>query len=333
MKYLNPFYITFIVIGLSLFLFTGEDNTQTISFFGFAETNETEINYNHPIVVDDIFVRPGQPVKANDPLMKISRIKSKEILQDQIFKIKELEADAIAWRKDKQDKIQILESERNMKLSSIDASISSLRSELAYKKSLAEGLQSVEIEQPSYHPIQERIGAKLLDRKLLEDSYIKKEEAIRNELSLGENPYRVQIDRLKAEIEFDEDQKVQTFTVSAPTDGLIGSISCKEAEHVQAYNTLLSFYEPNPSVVRGYVHEDLKINVKKGSKFKVKSLHDPNVTYDGTVIGLGSRIVEIPTRLRKMPDFKTYGREISISIPVENILLQKEKVSIDLIAP
>lgn len=319
-------------MGIVLFLFIGKGDKQTVSFFGFAETNETEINYNHPVVIDEILVSPGQPVKKNDPLMKISRIKSKEILQDQTFKIQELEANARTWKKDKEDKISILNTERDMRMSNLDADIEALRNELAYKKSLSEGLQSVKAESTIYHPIQEKIDVKVKEKSLLITSYLKKEEAIRNELSLGANPYRVQVNRLKAEIAFDEDHKIQTFIVNAPTDGLIGSISCKEAEHIQAYNTLLNFYEPNPSLVKGYIHEDLKISVKKGSKFKVKSLHDPDVFYEGTVVGLGSRIVEIPIRLRKMPDFKTYGREISISIPTDNILLQKEKVSIDLIA-
>ena len=49
------------------------------------------------------------------------------------------------------------------------------------------------------------------------------------------------------------------------------------------------------------------------------------------ITGLGSRIVEIPDRLRKNPDLKTYGREVLISIPPTNFFLQKEKVILNLL--
>ncbi|HRW74331.1 MAG TPA: hypothetical protein P5563_00425 [Saprospiraceae bacterium] len=48
----------------------------------------------------------------------------------------------------------------------------------------------------------------------------------------------------------------------------------------------------------------------------------------GQVVALGTRVVEIPERLRKMPEIKTYGREILVAIPPANEFLQKEKVQL-----
>jgi hypothetical protein len=72
----------------------------------------------------------------------------------------------------------------------------------------------------------------------------------------------------------------------------------------------------------------MKVNVSQGDKFTVTSLKDKTMTYSGSVVGLGSRIVEIPSRLRKIPELKIYGREVIIEITKENSFLQKEKVSI-----
>jgi len=80
--------------------------------------------------------------------------------------------------------------------------------------------------------------------------------------------------------------------------------------------------------VTGFVHEDVTVAVAIGDVFQVSSLTEPLVTYEGVVTGLGSRIVEIPTRLRKLVSVKSYGREINISISPENNFLQKEKVSL-----
>jgi hypothetical protein len=46
----------------------------------------------------------------------------------------------------------------------------------------------------------------------------------------------------------------------------------------------------------------------------------------GVISGLGHRIIEIPERLRKIPELRTYGREVLIEIPNNNHFLQKEKV-------
>jgi len=110
---------------------------------------------------------------------------------------------------------------------------------------------------------------------------------------------------------------------------LIGNIYCKEAEHVPAYKTLLSFYEPHSALIRGFVHENMTLSVDIGHRFTVSSLKDETITYEGKVVGLGSRIVEIPVRLRKMEQVKTYGREVLVSIPKDNLFLQKEKVAMN----
>ena len=162
----------------------------------------------------------------------------------------------------------------------------------------------------------------------LNQLYTFKIKRLEEEILLGQNPYREQIKRYIAERDFDESQQIQFIVVTAPTNGLVGNISCKEAEHISPYTTLLTFYEPHSGIVKGYVHEDLTLEVEIGQQFKVSSLKDKSRYYPGTVIGLGSRIVEIPARLRKVEALKAYGREVLIEISKDNSFLQKEKVGI-----
>ncbi len=148
---------------------------------------------------------------------------------------------------------------------------------------------------------------------------------------MGKNPYRERVSRLQAELKFDQDHRIQPITVTAPSDGLVGNIHCKEAEHISSFQTLISFYEPHPQFIKGYVHEDLLLKVSVGDTFLIKSIKDEALAYKGVVTGLGSRIVEIPERLRKMPDVRTYGREVSVKISPDNTFLQKEKVALELL--
>lgn len=324
----NLFYLVLIGLGLSLVFLFRPPEEGDLSFFGFAESNEITVNYNYPVVIDELLVRPGQAVNKGEALMKVSRRKSKETLADQSFRIRELRAEENLWRQRKQSELQEKAGKSTDELVRIEEDISSLRKELDYRKSLAEGLESIAVTAGDYRPIEDKIA--LLEAKkarVLAASSLSKEN-LRQELSLGKNPYAEQIRRLEAEMAFEDDQKVQPFVVKAPENGIVGNIEVRAEEHVQSYSTLLSFYEPHSSLVRGYVHEDLTAKVALGDELEVYSLKTGGQTYLGKVIGLGSRIVETPTRLRKLPDFKTYGREVIVEISPDNLFLQKEKVGI-----
>ncbi len=104
----------------------------------------------------------------------------------------------------------------------------------------------------------------------------------------------------------------------------------KEEIFSASFNTLITFYEENPTLVKAYVHENMILQVNEGDTLEVFSSLHPDHRCLGVVTGLGSRIVEIPERLRKLPEVKTYGREVLVSIPRDNHFLQKEKVVLDL---
>ena len=56
-RYFNAFYIVLILLAIAgLYILRNSENKTTLSFYGFAESNETEINYNYPVVVESILV-------------------------------------------------------------------------------------------------------------------------------------------------------------------------------------------------------------------------------------------------------------------------------------
>jgi len=153
----------------------------------------------------------------------------------------------------------------------------------------------------------------------------------RNILATVEAPSNVKAEILDTEIRHFEKEKDKLF-IYAPSDGLIGNVTCKEGENISAFSTLMNFYKHNPTLVKGFVHESMILEVKVGDELEVSSSLHPNLKVRGVVFGLGSRIVEIPERLRKIADFKTYGREVLIKIPESNNFLQKEKVLLNTIS-
>ena len=325
---LNLFYPAVLLVGVGLYFLLQQPAKTELNFYGFAESDETTVNYNYPVVIDEILVQPGEAVAAGAPLLKVSRRKSKETLADQQFRIDELRAEQRLWTQRKRDEITGDGEKTDARLAELNARLAELRAELRYKRSLAEGLESITVNEAEYQPLRDRIAGLEAEITAERTRLDARNQRNNREISLGASPYREQIRRLEAELEFDEEQQVIPFTVSAPAAGLIGNIQVREQEHVPSYDPLLTFYAPHSSIVRGFVHENQTMEVNIGDSLLVYSLKVPDLRYRGVVTGLGSRIVEIPTRLRKLPDFKTYGREVILSIPVNNGFLQKEKVGL-----
>lgn len=308
-------------------------NKEVVTFYGFAENKETEINFNYSVAVGKIHVSPGELVEEGAPLLEMFRIQSKETLADQPFRISELKAKERAWLSEKEGDIKLIHTQKRLELEQIANDIQKLKAEKKFQSTLYEGLKSIDKMEATNSPIDDKIKALAKERALVIETFDQKVENIKSELKIGGNPYKVEINRLQAEQVFDAENKMIDIQLKAPAKGLIGNIYCKEAEHIPSYKTLISFYEPNPSLVKGFVQEDLILHVALKDSFLIRSTKEADTFCYGIVTGLGSRIVEIPERLRKMQDYKTFGREILISIPKENNFLQKEKVILEFLNP
>jgi multidrug resistance efflux pump len=308
-------------------------NKEVVTFYGFTENKETEINFNYSVAVSKIYVTPGQRVKAGAPLLDMYRIKTKETLADQPYRIETLRAKEKTWKSERQGDIQAIKSKERVKLAAIDADILKLKEQKAFQASLYKNLKSLEQKDKNFAILDSRIAALEREKTLVKASFEQEIKNVEQAIRVGGSPYLTEIKRLEAEQTFEAATKTIDVQVKAPSDGLIGNIYCKEVEHIPSYKTLISFYEPNPSLVKGFVHEDLILHVSLQDSFLIRSTKNPELFCFGVVTGLGSRIVEIPERLRKIPDLKTYGREILVSISKDNNFLQKEKVLLEFLNP
>jgi len=331
MKKFNLYYIVILAIPFLLWKLNSHLSKEVVIFYGFAENKETEINFNYPVAIGDIKVRPGEHVKANTPLLTIYRIKSKEVLEDAPFKIAELRSKEKIWRTEKLNDIATIKAKATIAVEKLEADKERILEDKQENLSLLKDLKTIPDSLYIDHPIDSEIARIDKEISLLKASHTTQIEAIEKELAIQKNPYQIEINRLQAEQQFQDATQKQQFDLTAPFDGLVGNIQCKEGEHVPSYKTLITFYEPNPTIVKGFVQEDLLLHVAARDSFIVRSTKQADLFCYGEVIGLGSRIVEIPERLRKLMDVKTYGREVLVAIPATNPFLQKEKVILEFI--
>jgi len=323
---LQPYYLLALLAGGSIFWFDAQQREAVTTFSGFAENLETEINFNHPVIVQAIAVKEGQFVKEGAPLLHVQRLQLDDDMASEEYQIAELRAESAAWRAKKQGDLGVLEARHRLQDRELISEMEELETEIAQKKKLFGRLSTLQDVPQTFTALESELQALRVEKQLRDSLYQQERANLLEEVRLGEAPYRSEIERLEARKAFDEAQRVIDIEIKAPFDGLVGNISCKKGEHIRSYSTLMTFYAPNPTLAKGFVYEDQLANVAMGDPFLIRSAVDPTQTCEGVVTGLGSRVVEIPTRLRKVPEMKIYGREVVVSIPAENPFIQREKV-------
>ena len=333
MRKFNLIYIlTFIVLSFLSMSLTFKEN-RTITFYGFAENKETEINMEHPIEIEKIYVTTGQKVKKGEVLLDVLSSELPVEIGNTNYKIEELQTKYQLWKTDLDWKITQYNIELNEKTNAIQSQIDLYQSQLDQNKILAQNIQSISIDDLESGEIQNPVYLKIAAlKKNLEFnrgiigtqiSNLKSERFAEN------NPLLSQIKALAGEMQYFEN-KEQKQTIVAPSDGLVGNIHCKDDENVAAFDVLITFYDESPKLVVGYIHEDFLLKVNLNDSVAISSTSRPGIRTKGMVKNTGSRIIEIPSRLRKFKEYITYGREIIIEIPSDNPFLQKEKVTLNL---
>ena len=331
MKRFNLLYLAIIPIAYLLFQMNTEFGKSTAFFYGFAENKETELSHDQPVLISKILVTPGQEVKQGQLLMEVEQSVIDLKLENINHDLQKLKVVAEQQKQNIRDRIHQLKTRRISKVAEIESEIKTLASNIEYNQSLLKGLKSfdgVELEDVNNDPNTIKLRTLKESLVLITEPIDVEIRQLEQELATIKTPSVVQEQKLKNEIKYYRNEQ-DKLAILAPSDGLIGNILCKEGENISSFSTLINFYERNPTLVKGFVHESLILKVQVGDSLKVSSSLHVSQQINGEVIGLGSRIVEIPERLRKIPDFKTYGREVLIQIPAQNPFLQKEKVMLN----
>lgn len=328
-KIFNPLYLVAIVSALFLYNYSQTSNETSDLFFGFAENKETEINLDYPVKVNKIMVKPGDYIEAGTQLASLTQLALDKEINDEQLRIKELSSEFATVKNDINSEIKVLESELQKAQNDIRVDIQKLEAEMEYKESLKTGLKTIDIkpgdESNALHA--SKIAALKEKSNNIALTYQTKINAKKLRIEDERGIFNSSVKRHNSDVGFAQ-EKLKKLDLTSPSNALVGNVHIKEGEYISSFKTMVTLYEPNPTLVAGFVHESMIVNVNVGDKFTIRSALNPENTCTGIVTGMGSRIVEIPERLRKIADLKTYGREVLISIPPDNKFLQKEKVVI-----
>lgn len=135
------------------------------------------------------------------------------------------------------------------------------------------------------------------------------------------------IESYKKELAVVKKQKQSLFVYSEDS-GIIGAVNFKSGQQVPPFMTLISILSHKPGMIKAYIHENIHTQAEIGQEVSLWSVAHKDKKFSGSVMSVGSRIVEMPLRLTNSPANIIWGREVIVRLNNDNTFLMGEKVVI-----
>jgi len=326
-------YLVWAIIFVLVILFSLTHELESTSFFGITETREIVISSESSVDIKKISVSEGQSVSQKELLVELISPDLTIKINQISHQLDELRAQKGVNKNELISKINQLKAERRSIQSEANNKIRQLENQFNINKALTSELKSI----PN---IENSEQSKTSNPIFLEIESLQQELALsinpidiqidlnQELLDASESPIEIQVERLVKELDLLM-QEQNNLTIYAQISGIIGSVNYKSGEKVAPHSPILTLHTKNPSLIKGYIYEDVYTKISVGMEVNITSLTDSKTKITGSVVGVGSRIVEYPIRLRKHPEIQQWGREIMIKIPSVNPLILGEKVLIN----
>ncbi|MCR5378821.1 MAG: HlyD family efflux transporter periplasmic adaptor subunit [Fibrobacter sp.] len=312
-------------IGLGL-LYQGK----IAMFQGIAEASETIISAPAATEIVKIHVVPGQEIQAGDTIIELNR-------PDLNLRIAELnrELDAIEGRSslgtaEINQKVAAIKADAASRSSSLRSEINRLETEYKKNKEISAKLKSLSSSKASgdgNDAMTMQINSLKNELVLVQKSANEQIALLRGSSNLQKSTGKSEAETLRKELESLQ-KEFQELTVVSKENWVVGDVNVREGEKVSSFTPVVTLTRKSPTLVRGYINEQVYQRMDVGETVKVMTLGGTGKAVEGEVVGLSSRIVPFPTRMWKMAEMPVYGREVTIKIPEQNPFLLGEMVTI-----
>ncbi|NLP03889.1 MAG: DUF3616 domain-containing protein [Fibrobacter sp.] len=305
------------------------------SFHGIADTKEMVIRAEFGVEIKKMRITPGQRVFTGDTLVEMRSPEIELKISEYTHLVNEMRTRSKTQANLSKAEMKALKSEQEARIIEIRSELQQLESQYAINRELIQKLRSVRdndstsIAVSTNNPTLIRIQNLKEELARLDRSTAIMDENLRSQISHGVDPLKDQLEQYSDQLRLYTELNKKLF-ITAQSDGIVGAVFYKEGEMVSAFDSIATIHSESPSFVLGYIHENIYSSVSLGQSVTVRSLADKKHQVSGKVIGVGTRIVEYPLRLRKVPEVVMWGREVTIRIPEKNQFLLGEKVLIRL---
>ncbi|MFM8370753.1 MAG: HlyD family secretion protein [Bacteroidota bacterium] len=325
----NILYLLFPAALAACFWIASDFQYQSVnSFFGIAETEPRSLNFDHDIAVREVFVKTGDLVKQGDTLATFYRAELDEQSLENLSDLQLTETERAA-------EYAILEKEKELVRTRLSADVRELYAEISLLVT-EDSLNSVF--RGSIYPNLKPAGNKIVADKL---------EALRKQMDDLQKSAREEINILeskqaalgavasarkagtRAALQQLETEKKRLFLI-APIDGYVESVMVSRNSLVEAFTELMKINPHAPNMVVGFIHEASDAPLAVGQEVELVSFNRPEMKCSGRITSINPRMTELPLRLRKFIEMRSWGREVYIGLPPENRFYISEKITINL---
>jgi len=326
-RYLLLIFWVFAVLLLLFFSTRYKDSSSAI--LAEVEPQKHAISFQKAIRVEEIYVVPGQHVKKGDPLIKVERpdlrldsdkLENELLSLENEKRIKEIE---------RENKLSVLKLNYETRSAKIGVEIDQIKILLSDKTQLSQNLERLHLIPDSLAQMDQtylklRLESINVEKQNIMRQYEIESREVEQVSKLDIETIVNKIDQVEKELGLLRQEESELIQYSG-IDGTIGNISSEEGELAPPYNTLLTLYEDNPTIIRALMGEQQNVEVKSGDEVVVESTNR-KYKIKGRVLEVGSRVIEYPSRLRTFREVPMWGRELFIKIPDESRFLNGEKV-------
>lgn len=306
-------------------------NQSTQTFFGTAETDSRTVTTEYPVVVQRIFVQPGSRVKQGDTLALMYRTEFDREASEYTGEMKQVSAELLAENRS-------LDREHEELLAKYAAQVAEFQAEIKVLKAesdIQENLKTVLSDTDKAGGGKNIPNAKKAQIAALEENIRQLERQTQEEVKqfekqrLANQAVRdAKVSHLRRSVEF-VDAERKKMVLLAPIDGYIEQVMVRKNEIVDEFHELFKINALQPVQVLCFLHEtEAEVLVRPGDTVMLSSTARPEVICQGIASVSTPKLVELPTRLRKFAEVRTWGREMFIQLPDTNRFYIGEKIQV-----
>jgi multidrug resistance efflux pump len=328
---LNPLFFLWLLAAYccyfiaSTFIIQSED-----TFFGSAETEGQTLSFEHPVLIEKVYVQVGNQVRKGDTLAVCLRSDLDKNAVDKNGEINQFNIEKQTKDAEIQQELGILRTRKIALVSELEAQIRFIKTEDGIQSALKDALNGNDKKQANSSNLKaEKMNALRESIKQTEQQIRQQAAQLSQQLNANTSIYKAKVEQAKAQISFIEKDRKHLVLI-APIDGFVEHVSAIAKEVAPQYKELIKLNPIHPNKIRGFIHESSEVNYLLGDTVAVTSTLRTNIATKGVIIGSSPQLVELPLRLRKFTTRSAWGREIYVKLIDNSALFISEKVLITL---
>ncbi len=316
---------------LGLVILSQSFGGESTRFIGIADDQEQTIRFRTAVEIISYGFVSGQEVAVGDLILEARRPELEAELLIIAEKIHALNSGNRESRASMEAEIVRLQADLQAELTELDSEVRTNLARRDAARTLMSGFGSETTDTA-------RIDAEIQSLRTRRDALRRAAQAriddLGSRLAATDRPIDAQIAELAKRRTALESERAE-LRVFAEVPGRVGSVLFQVGETVPPFQPVLTVHGSRPTFIKGYIHEGVSNDVEVNQRVWVRPANSLARVrwYDGTVKGLGSRMVEFPERLKINPLAQAWGREVVVSLAGDHELLLGEKVEVRLDRP